>query len=163
MSKKIRTATMKQIKLVNTYKLYLKQKEEELVSQCFNFSLLSPENKFKLDKYVRAEKDTLNNAFEDPVYDNYIMLKKLLKHQKSSKKPPRHFDRFSEDEIYTYSINSTRQFLYLCKKKNIDIKKLKISIIFEQTNLLNPAINLDNIKEVVAKSSIDYIVITPES
>lgn len=161
------------LKLLKTFNLLLEKREQDIINQCFDFSFLSPSSKSNLNTYLNSKNTALNNAYTEPVYDNFLTLIKLFKRKNSPNiKVSKKFDKFNNDEVYTYSISKTRELLYLysnyCKlrnslhpqQKNI-FSKPNIHVVFENIDIYNKCYNLQNINQVVNSLNIEHIIIKP--
>lgn len=155
------------LKFVKIYQSLISKKEQDIISQCYDFSFLSADTKAKLDMLYLASKSKnhdLNDDSHEPVYDNFMMIKKLIKRKNNPKKDKfgncvknkRKFDLFDDDEVFTYSIAQTRALLYLCNKANI-LPIIKIHL--EEIDIYKSVYTPQNIKSVVNDLHIDYISI----
>lgn len=171
--------------LIKKYKKLITEQKEYIKKQCFDFSQIPAVNKRTLYEFIRKG-ETENiwlNLDNNIVLDNFLILKGLYTmkkireqysyHQKN-KKPLTKKDWEKNrvlahnvtdaDKAYTYSIKQTRELLYLCSLLHLNdnttlLDKVFMDISLENVNLLNPSVNLDNIKFIVNNLSIDCICV----
>ena len=146
------------------YKKLVEDKKETIIQQCYDFSLISPSSKKRIDDLLYAVNYTQNQKLvnlNDIVPDSFFLLKKLFRYYEKHN----HSDNLKQiEKVYLYSIRHVRELLFLCSQYYINenttlFDKLQVSVSLEKINLTNHSVNPNTIHQIVNSLAIDYICV----